>query len=105
MKTEPHISYQSVLRNVTARARSKSSFVADVSVFAGVLAILYGIFLAGRDWFAPFTPVAHISTSPLMLPLYAAYSLVRVAIAYVLAMLFALVYGFAAAKSDRSARV
>ena len=40
-----------------------------------------------------------------MLPLYAAYSLVRVGIAYILALLFALAYGFAAAKSDRAARV
>ena len=105
MNPEPLIPYQAFLRNIIERARWKSSFTADLSVFAAALGILYAVFLAGRDWFAPFTPVAHISSNPRMLPLYAAYSLVRVALAYILALLFALAYGYAAAKSDRAARV
>jgi len=105
MKIDPPIHHQAILRGIIERARWKSSLVADVSVFAGVLAILYAIIVSGRIWFAPFTPVAHISSSPRALPLYAAYSLVRIAIAYVLSLLFALAYGFAAAKSERAARV
>src|SRR6266699_6064089 len=105
MKIAPPIHYEAILRAITERTRWKSSFVADVSVFAGVLAILYAIVVSGRIWFAPFTPVAHISSSPRALPLYAAYSLVRIAIAYILSLLFALAYGFAAAKSERAARV
>src|SRR5467141_2041038 len=105
MKIGPPIHYEAILRAITERTRWKSSFVADVSVFAGVLAILYAIVVSGRIWFAPFTPVARISSSPRVLPLYAAYSLVRIAIAYVLSLLFALAYGFAAAKSERAARV
>src|SRR6202166_4497810 len=105
MKTESILHYPSILRGISERTRWKSSFVADVSVFAGILAILYALFASGRIWFAPFTPAAHISSSPRALPLYAAYSLVRIAIAYVLSLLFALAYGFAAAKSDRAARV
>src|ERR1700704_4486479 len=105
MKIGPPIHYEAILRAITERTRWKSSFVADVSVFAGVLAILYAIVVSGRIWFAPFTPVAHISSSPRALPLYAAYSLGRIAIAYVLSLLFALAYGFAAAKSERAARV
>jgi NitT/TauT family transport system permease protein len=105
MKIGPPIHNEAILRAITERTRWKSSFVADVSVFAGVLAILYAILVSGRIWFAPFTPVAHISSSPRALPLYAAYSLVRIAIAYALSLLFALAYGFAAAKSERAARV
>jgi NitT/TauT family transport system permease protein len=97
--------YQTILRAISERARWKSSLVADVSVFVGLLAILYALFASGRIWFAPFTPVANISSSPRALPLYAAYSLVRIAIAYILALLFALAYGFAAAKSERAAKV
>src|SRR6202043_3143127 len=96
---------QTILRTVTERARWESSFVADVSVFVGILAILYALVASGRIWFAPFTPAAHISSSPRALPLYAAYSLVRIAIAYVLSLLFALGYGVAAAKSERAGRV
>jgi NitT/TauT family transport system permease protein len=105
MKTAPPILHQTILRAILERARSRSSFLADVSVFAAILAILYALFASGRIWFAPFTPEAHISSSPRALPLYAAYSLVRIAIAYLLSLLFALAYGFAAAKSERAARV
>jgi len=105
MKIAPPIHHQTILRAITERTRWKSSFIADISVFAGILAVLYALFVSGRIWFAPFTPVAHISSSPRALPLYAAYSLVRIAIAYVLSLLFALAYGFAAAKSERAARV
>jgi NitT/TauT family transport system permease protein len=105
MKINPPIHHQTILRAITERSRWKSSFVADISVFAGILAILYALIVSGRIWFAPFTPVAHISSSPRALPLYAAYSLVRIAIAYVLSLLFGLAYGLAAAKSERAARV
>ena len=105
MKMEPILSYQSVLRGISERTRWKSTFVADASVFAGLLAILYALIASGRIWFAPFTPVANISSSPRALPLYAAYSLVRIAIAYILSLLFALGYGLAAAKSERAAKI
>jgi NitT/TauT family transport system permease protein len=104
MKLEPIISHHEIVRTITERARWKTSYVADVAVFAGLLALLYAVLVSGRIWFAPFTPVAEISASPRVLPLYAAYSLVRIAVAYVLALLFALAYGFAAAKSERAAR-
>jgi len=105
MKMEPILNYQSILRGITERTKWKSSFVADASVFAGLLAILYVLVASGRIWFAPFTPVANISSSPRALPLYAAYSFVRIAIAYILSLLFALGYGFAAAKSERAAKI
>jgi NitT/TauT family transport system permease protein len=105
MKIEPILSYQSILRAISERMRWKTSFLADLSVFAGLLAILYVLFVSGRTWLAPFTAVANISSSPRALPLYAAYSFVRIAIAYILSMLFALGYGMAAAKSDRAAKI
>src|SRR6202140_2639397 len=105
MKIEPILSYQSVLRGISERTRWKSTILADVAVFAGLLAILYALFASGRIWFAPFTPAANISSSPRVLPLYAAYSLVRIAIAYILSLLFALGYGLAAAKSERAAKI
>ena len=102
---QPILGHQSILRVISERTGWKSSFVADVSVFAGLLAILYVLFASARIWFAPFTPVANISSSPRALPLYAAYSFVRIASAYILSLLFALVYGLVAAKSDRAAKI
>jgi NitT/TauT family transport system permease protein len=102
---DPILNHSSILRVLSERTRWRSTFLADVSVFAGLLAILYALFASGRIWFAPFTPVANISSSPRALPLYAAYSLVRISIAYILSLLFALGYGLAAAKSDRAAKI
>src|SRR5579864_5549558 len=105
MKMQPILHYPSILRGISERTRWRSSLAADASVFAGLLAILYVLFASGRIWFAPFTPVANISASPRALPLYAAYSLVRMAVAYGLSMLFALAYGLTAAKSERAAKI
>ena len=105
MNMDPLFSYHSILRAISERTRWRSSFVADAAVFAGILGILYAVVVSGRIWFSPFTPVANISGSPRALPLYAAYSLVRIVIAYLLALVFALAYGLAAAKSDRAAKV
>jgi NitT/TauT family transport system permease protein len=105
MEINPLTGYQTLVHSISERARRTGSFLADASVFAGVFALVYALFVSGRIWFAPFTPVAHISSSPRVLPLYAAYSLVRIAIAYVLSLLFALAYGYTAAKSERAARV
>jgi NitT/TauT family transport system permease protein len=89
MTINPLVTYQAISRAISERTRWKSSFVADVAVFAGILGILYALVVSGRIWLSPFTPVANISSSPRALPLYAAYSLVRITIAYILALLFA----------------
>ena len=101
----PPFNYQAIVRAISERTKWKSSFAADLAVFAGILGILYAVFASGRIWFSPFTPVANISSSPRALPLYAAYSLVRIMAAYILSLLFALAYGYAAAKSDRAAKI
>ena len=105
MNLFPVFNSQAFVRAISERTRWKSSFVADVAVFAGILGILYALVVSGRIWLQPFTPVANISSNPRALPLYAAYSLVRITIAYFLSLLFALAYGFVAAKSERAAKV
>ncbi len=52
----------------------------------------------------PFTPEVEISRSPLALPAYAGYSLLRITIAYVLSLAFTLVYGYVAAYNPRAER-
>ena len=105
MKLEPILPRTTIFRVISESTKWKSSFLADVAVFAGLLAILYALFASGRLWFEPFAPVANISSSPHALPLYAAYSVVRISIAYIFSLLFALGYGLAAAKSDRAAKI
>lgn len=77
------------------------NFFMDAIVFAGLLAIAYAIVFVARYWFS--TPVAavHISLAPSAIPRYAFYSLVRMIVAYLLSLVFAVAYGYFAAYHKR----
>src|SRR5580693_5260582 len=81
------------------------SVVTDFFLFAAGLSIFYAILVLARTWFGPFNPHVEISRSPSHLPLYAAYSLLRIGIAYVLSLAFTLVYGYVAAYNPRAERI
>jgi NitT/TauT family transport system permease protein len=78
------------------------SFLPDVLMFATALALFYGVLVVGRHWLGPFTPEVEIYRSPLALPAYAGYSLLRIAVAYGLSLAFTLVYGYIAAYNPRA---
>jgi len=82
------------------RERSWSVLV-DVLVFAAILAGIYAVLTTVRYWMGVVTPAANISRSPAALPAYAFYSLVRMAVAYVLSLVFAVGYGYIAANNRR----
>ena len=82
------------------RERSWSVLV-DVLVFAAILAGIYAVLSTVRYWMGVVTPAAHISRSPAALPAYAFYSLMRMAVAYVLSLVFAVAYGYIAAYNRR----
>ncbi|MBS1841647.1 MAG: ABC transporter permease subunit [Acidobacteria bacterium] len=76
--------------------------VIDVAVFLFVAVAIYGIYSISRAWLGPVNPHVEISQSPRILPLYALYSLIRLGIAYALSLVFALAYGYLAARSRRA---
>ena len=80
------------------------SVLTDVFIFCLGLSLFYFVVVLARTWFGPFTPQVEISRSPYMLPVYAAYSLLRITIAYVLSLAFTLVYGYVAAYNARAER-
>jgi len=82
--------------------RFEVSYLPDLLMFASGLAIFYGLLVVGRSWFGPFTPQVEISRSPLALPVYAGYSLLRISVAYLLSLIFTLVYGYIAADNPRA---
>jgi len=84
--------------------RLQASRLPDLLMFAAVLAVFYGTLLVGRAWLGPFVPSVEISRSPSALPGYAALSLLRIAIAYVLSLAFTLVYGYIAAYNRKAER-
>ena len=81
------------------------SMLTDFIIFAAGLSLFYGIVVLARNWFGPFNPHVEISRDPRMLPLYASYSLLRIAIAYFLSLAFTLVYGYVAAYNARAERI
>ena len=85
-----------------AGARWAYAFLIDIAVFLAVFAVIFGVYSIGRSWFGPVHVEAEISQDPRSLPLYALYSLVRILVAYAISLVFALAYGYAAAKSKRA---
>jgi NitT/TauT family transport system permease protein len=88
-----------------AGSRWTWAFLIDIAVFLFVFAGIYGVYAIGRSWLGPVAPTSHISQSPRALPLYALYSVSRIGIAYALSLVFALGYGYLAARSRRAEMV
>ncbi len=76
-------------------------FLIDSAIAACALAIFFSIVSTGRYWLGKPVPVVEISHSIGALPLYASYSIVRMAIAYLLSLGFAIAYGYTAAYNPR----
>ena len=75
--------------------------VLDLAVAAFCLAAFYCVVLLGRYWFGHPQPEIVISQSPRALPKYALYSIVRIFLAYLLSLVFAIAYGYIAANVRR----
>ena len=91
-------------RETLARAQALKRtwpVVMDLCVAGIGLACFYGVVRIAHYWFGHAEPEIVISLSPRALPLYAFYSVVRVGLAYVLSLLFAVGYGYVAAYSRR----
>jgi len=76
-------------------------FVLDLCVAGIGLACFYGVVVIARYWFGHPEPEIIISQSPRALPQYAFYSVVRIGLAYLLSLIFAIGYGYIAAYSKR----
>src|SRR5580693_1659893 len=94
----------SAYRLWTQLPRIEVSHLPDVIMFGAGIALFYAVLTVGHSWFGPFTPTVEISRSLRALPAYAGYSLLRITIAYVLSLGFALVYGYVAAYNPRAER-
>jgi len=77
------------------------NFFMDAIVFAVLFAIVYSIVAVARYWFSAPVAAVQISLSPSAIPRYAFYSLVRMIVAYLLSLFFAIGYGYIAAYNQR----
>jgi len=76
-------------------------FFLDLGVASVGLAAFYAVILIAKYWMGQPQPEVVISTSPRALPFYAFYSIVRIGIAYLLSLVFAVGYGYIAAYNRR----
>jgi NitT/TauT family transport system permease protein len=77
----------------------------DALVVAFLAALVAGVVALARRWAAPLRPTFEIDLSPWALPRYTLLSLARGGAAYVLSLLFTLVYGTVAAHNRRAERI
>jgi NitT/TauT family transport system permease protein len=76
-------------------------FFLDICVAGIGLTCFYGVMRIATYWFGHAQPAITISLSPRALPLYAFYSVVRIGLAYLLSLVFAIGYGYLAAYNKR----
>jgi NitT/TauT family transport system permease protein len=77
-------------------------FFLDLSVAACGLALFYAVLRIAQYWMGHPVAAITISRSAKMLPLYAFYSIVRIGVAYLLSLFFAVGYGYVAAYNPRA---
>ena len=97
MTRPQRVGFRPLVRIWSVLSRASVASLPDVIMFSGGLALFYAIVEVGRNWLGPFTPHVEISRKLSALPVYAGYSLLRIALAYVLSLLFAVTYGYIAA--------
>jgi NitT/TauT family transport system permease protein len=81
------------------------SILKDVPVFLAAFSIFYAFLAVSHYWFTPFSPQANIDLRPSALPEYAMFSIIRIAIAYFISLVFSIAYGYVAAYNPRAERV
>ena len=77
-------------------------FFLDLCVAAIGLACFYAIVRIAMFWAGPPEVQMSVSLSPRSLPLYAFYSVVRIGLAYLLSLVFAVSYGYLAAYNEHA---
>ena len=77
-------------------------FLVDVAVCLGGLALVFAMIQVGSYWMTGPVPAVEISHSVRMIPIYAFYSLVRIGVAYLFSLVFAVSYGYIAAYNKRA---
>jgi len=84
---------------------SASSLARDLPILIAGLAMFYALLALARYWAGPVNAQASIDLHPSALPRYAAFSLARIILAYVLSFAFTLVYAYIAAHNRRAERI
>jgi NitT/TauT family transport system permease protein len=81
-----------------------SSLLTDLPLAFAGLALFYGLLSLAHYWAAPVKGQTEIDLNPRALPIYAMFSVARIAVAYVLSLIFSVTYGYIAAHNAKAER-
>ncbi|MBS1802875.1 MAG: ABC transporter permease subunit [Acidobacteria bacterium] len=76
--------------------------VIDMGVGLCALALFMAIVHLAAYWMGTAVPVSHVTENARSLPVYAFYSVMRIGIAFILSLVFAIAYGYIAARNTRA---
>ena len=76
--------------------------VIDMGVGLCALALFIAIVHLAAYWMGTAVPVSHVTENARSLPVYAFYSVMRIGIAFVVSLVFAIAYGYIAARNARA---
>jgi NitT/TauT family transport system permease protein len=81
------------------------SLLRELPIVLAGLVLFYALLSVTHSWIAPInTTHTEISLSPSALPKYAMFSVLRISLAYVLSLIFTLLYGYIAAYNAKAER-
>jgi len=85
--------------------RGVPSLLKDLPIFLAAFSAFYAILATTRHWFTPVSSQAEIDLRPGALAEYAMFSVMRIAIAYFISLIFSVAYGYVAAYNAKAERV
>lgn len=85
--------------------RHRVSLLRDVPIFLAAFSVFYALLAVAHYWLTPVSSETEISLRPTALPRYAMFSVIRIAVAYIISLFFSVVYGWVAAHSRKAERV
>jgi NitT/TauT family transport system permease protein len=81
------------------------SLLKDLPIFLAAFSVFYALLATARYWFTPVSSQTEIDLRPSALLEYAMFSVMRIAVAYVISLVFSITYGYVAAYNAKAERL
>jgi NitT/TauT family transport system permease protein len=85
--------------------RNAPSLLTDLPILLAAFSVFYAFLAVARYWLTPVSTQTEIDLRPRALPAYAMFSVMRIAISYLISLIFSVSYGYIAAYNRRAERV
>ena len=82
-----------------------TSFARELPIVLAGIGLFYALLVFAHYWSGPVNFQAKISLSPAALPKYALFSVLRLVAAYIISLVFTLIYGYTAAYNRRAEKL